>query len=151
MGFCRLSAKKLLLAAAIMLLLGAMSAGCSSKKDAAATAEDFIGLYTAGDFESAFNYLSPTSYEKQQGWDADYFREKSESAYGGPYELVDLNFKPEGREGDEVSFNIMGTVKPLDGGDYMTLGGEIKLVGEDGAWLVSYIDWVAVPESIAPF
>ncbi len=139
-----------LMATALSFIL-MMSAGCESKQDASGAAEDFIGRYISGDFAAAYAMLDESSYELQNNWTADYFARKSESSYGGPYELVDLVFKPEGRKGDEVNFVIQGTLSPLDGGENMTMAGEITMIGYDGAWKVAYIDWAAVPESSVPY
>ena len=64
---------------------------------------------------------------------------------------MDLVFKPEGREGDEVNFIIQGTLSPLGGGESMAMAGEITMIEYEETWKVSYIDWAAVPESSIPY
>ena len=140
-----------LMATAMSFFILMASVGCDSKQDASGAAEDFIGLYVGGDFAAAYAMLDESSYELQNNWTADYYASKSESSYGGPYELVDLVFKPEGREGDEVNFIIQGTLSPLGGGESMAMAGEITMIEYEETWKVSYIDWAAVPESSIPY
>jgi len=139
------------LTAILVFILVIAASGCGTKKDAAGTAEDYIRLFASGDFTAAFAMMDESSYELQNNWTADYFAGEAEASYGGPYEVVDLVFKPQGRQGDEVGFAIQGTLKPMDGGEDMVMGGEITMKGSGEDWKVSYIDWVAVPQSSVPY
>ncbi len=138
----------LMVLAAATLPLTAVA--CESKRDASGVAEDYITLYVNGDFESAYDLLAEESYEKQN-WDLNRYISESESTYGGPYQVEDLVFKPQGKEGEAVPFIIQGTLVPSGGGEPLVLSGEIQLVEVDGEWRVSYIEWAAVPESQVPF
>ncbi len=130
----------LLLAAAILPAFG-----CDDERDAMQTTEDFLAYYAAGDFESAYALLAPSSPQKQAHWTRDYFARAARLSYGGPYDPGDFDIKPLGHAGEEVSYSATATLDPTDGSEPMVIGCEISLVGEDGAWLVSYFDWVAVP------
>jgi hypothetical protein len=140
----------LLLPAAVLSLTIFFADGCGGKKDAVATAEEFIGYYAGGEFESCYDMLASSSDEKQSGWTADYYARSATSTYGGPYEVSNLNFKPSGHKGNEVSYAVTGSLTPVHGGQDMVMGCEISVIGEDDAWLVSYMDWAAVPESSVP-
>lgn len=148
MGIRRILSLFILALPAAALLLSA--AGCEGKRDAAGVAEDYVTLYAAGDFAEAFELLAEDSFEKQNRTLDEYVRE-AESSYGGPYEVTELIFKPQGKESELVPFILQGGLQPVDGGEAMILSGEISMVEVDGEWQVSVIEWVAVPESQVPF
>lgn len=134
----------------IIALAAFVPAGCGGKKDASGVAEDYVTLHLAGDFEGAWELLADDSYEKQE-WDLDGYVSQSESTYGGPYEVQDLIFKPQGKEGDLVPFIIQGTLVPNSGGEPLVLSGEVSMREVGGEWKVSVIEWAAVPESQVPY